>query len=203
MIVEEVAVGTIACHPANARRGNVERIVESIRANGFYNPLIVQRSTGYILAGNHRYKAALEVGLETVPVVFVECDDRQARRIMLADNKTSDRGGYDKDALAGLLQEVLGDGGLVGTAWDATEVDKLLQEVQAGPAPTVDQFDLLPYERTFFLVAGPLSLHNAIAAILNQLKLEHPEVDFEHAQDSPKDSPVLPGIVAEGGELPS
>ena len=203
MIVEETAVDAIACHPKNARKGNVERIVESIRANGFYNPLIVQKSTNYILAGNHRYKAAVELGMETVPVVFVECDDRQARRIMLADNKTSDRGGYEKDALAELLQEVMGDGGLIGTAWDATEVDKLLQEVQAGPAPTVDQFDLLPYERTFFLVAGPLTSHNAIASTLNQLRLEHPEVEFEHAQDSPKDTPVLQGIVGEGGEQPS
>ena len=76
MNVEEVDVGAISCHPKNARKGNVEKIVESIRANGFYNPLIVQRSTGFILAGNHRYLASLELGMKTVPVVFIECDDR-------------------------------------------------------------------------------------------------------------------------------
>ena len=198
-----MGVDAIERHPKNARRGDISRIVESIKANGFFTPLVVQKSTNYILVGNHRFEAAKETGMSTVPVVFVECDDRQARRIMLADNKTSDRGAYDKDALAVLLQETLGDGGLLGTAFDATEVDKLLQETAAGPAPTVDQFDLLPYERTFFLVAGPLSAHNAIASTLNQLRLEHPEVDFEHAQDSPKDTPVLQGVEPSGGELPS
>jgi len=202
MEITEVGVDAIERHPKNARRGDISRIVESIKANGFFTPLVVQKSTNYILVGNHRFEAAKETGMSTVPVVFVECDDRQARRIMLADNKTSDRGAYDKDALAVLLQETLGDGGLLGTAFDATEVDKLLQETAAGPAPTVDQFDLLPYERTFFLVAGPLSAHNAIASTLNQLRLEHPEVDFEHAQDSPKDTPVLQGIEPSGGELP-
>ena len=197
-----MGVDAIERHPKNARRGDISRIVESIKANGFFTPLVVQKSTNYILVGNHRFEAAKETGMSTVPVVFVECDDRQARRIMLADNKTSDRGAYDKDALAVLLQETLGDGGLLGTAFDATEVDKLLQETAAGPAPTVDQFDLLPYERTFFLVAGPLSAHNAIASTLNQLRLEHPEVDFEHAQDSPKDTPVLQGVEPSGGELP-
>jgi len=203
MLIEMVGINDICRHPKNARRGDVTRIVESIKANGFFNPLIVQKSTGFILAGNHRHQAAEELGLTELPVIFIECDDRQARRIMLADNKTSDRGGYDKEALAKLLQETMADGGLLGTAFDATEVDKLLQETAAGPAPTVDEFDLLPYQRTFFLVAGPLSSHNAIATALNNLILENPEVDYEHAQDSPKDSTVLSGVEPQGGELPS
>lgn len=201
MLIEMVGIDAIQRHPKNARRGDVDRIVESIRANGFFNPLIVQRSTGYILAGNHRHQAAEKLGLAELPVIYLECDDTQARRIMLADNKTSDRGTYEKEDLAKLLQEALGDGGLLGTAFDATEVDKLLQETAAGPAPTVDQFDLLPYQRTFFLVAGPLSSHNAIATALNQLIADHPEVDYEHAQDSPKDPTILSRVEPEGGEL--
>jgi hypothetical protein len=201
MLIEMVGINDLRRHPKNARRGDVSRIVESIKANGFFNPLIVQKSTGFILAGNHRHQAAEQLGIDLLPVVYIECDDRQARRIMLADNKTSDRGSYDKDSLAKLLQETLGDGGLLGTAFDAAEVDKLLQETAAGPAPTVDQFDLLPYERTFFLVAGPLTAHNAIATALNKLVLDNPEVDYEHAQDSPKDSAILPRVESQGGEL--
>lgn len=197
-----MGIDSIQRHPRNARQGDVDRIVESIKANGFFTPIVVQKSTNYILVGNHRYQAAKDLGMGTVPAVFIECDDAQARRIMLADNKTSDRAKYDKDALAELLQETLGDGGLFGTAFDAIEVDKLLQETAAGPAPTVDQFDLLPYERTFFLVSGPISEHNAIASALGALVIEHPEVDFEHAQDSPKDKAVLPRVEPQGRELP-
>jgi hypothetical protein len=141
--------------------------------------------------------------MTTIPVHYVDCDDAQARRIMLADNKTSDRARYEKDILAELLQEALGDGGLFGTAFDPSEVDKLLQEASAGDAPTVEQFDLIPYERTFFLVAAPLSLHATIADALDRLQIEHEEIDYEHAQDSSEDSPVLQSEEGQERELAS
>jgi len=202
MEILEVEVGAITPHPKNARQGDVSRIVESIKANGFFTPLVVQQSTNYILVGNHRYKAACELGMRTIPVYFVDCDDKQARKIMLADNKTSDRAKYEKETLAGLLQEVIADGGLFGTAFDASEVDKLLQEASAGDAPTVDQFELFPYDRTFFLIAAPLNLHATVADTLEKLVLDHPEVEYEHAQDSKEDTPILPSEEGQERELP-
>lgn len=202
MEILEVGVGDLCPHPKNARQGDVSRIVESIKANGFFAPLVVQKQTGYILVGNHRYKAACELGFKTVPVYYLECDDREARRIMLADNKTSDRAKYEKDTLAGLLQEAISDGGLIGTAFDASEVDKLLQEASAGDAPTVDQFDLFPYDRTFFLIAAPLGLHATVADTLTKLQIEHPEVEYEHAQDSKENPTVLPSEEGQERELP-
>ncbi len=56
-------VERLRCHPANARVGNVDGIAESIRVNGFFGTIVAQRSTGYILAGNHRFRAAVQVGL--------------------------------------------------------------------------------------------------------------------------------------------
>jgi len=201
MEIVEVGVGAITPHPKNARQGDVSRIVESIKANGFFTPLVVQKSTNFILVGNHRYKAACELGMTTIPVYFVDCDDKQARKIMLADNKTSDRAKYEKETLAGLLQEVIAEGGLFGTAFDASEVDKLLQEASAGDAPTVDQFELFPYDRTFFLVAAPLSLHSAVVDTLEKLVLEHSEVEYEHAQDSKEDAAILQGEEGQEREL--
>jgi DNA modification methylase len=89
----------------------------------------VQRSTGYILAGNHRYLAAKKAGLEEVPVLFVDCDDKTARRILLADNRTSDLATYDNEALADLLKELRVEHDLVGTGFGETDVDKLLAEL--------------------------------------------------------------------------
>lgn len=203
MQIDEVDIKAITRHPKNARQGEVSRIAESIKVNGFFAPLVVQRSSGHILVGNHRYQAACDTGMTTIPVYYVDCDDAQARRIMLADNKTSDRARYEKDVLAELLQEALGDGGLFGTAFDPSEVDKLLQEASAGDAPTVEQFDLIPYERTFFLVAAPLSLHATIADALDRLQMEHEEIDYEHAQDSQEDPPVLQSEEGQERELAS
>ncbi len=53
-------------HPKNPRKGNVDLIIESIEENGFYGALIVQKSTGYILTGNHRFVAGTDWPLARV-----------------------------------------------------------------------------------------------------------------------------------------
>lgn len=110
----KVPVGEIREHPRNPRKGNVTAIVESIQANGLYRPVIVQKSTRYILAGNHTFKALKELGETLIPVVFVDVDDNTATRILLADNRTADLGEYDNETLAELLgslgEEIQGTG---------------------------------------------------------------------------------------------
>lgn len=90
-------------HPNNVNNGDTDAIIESIQVNGFTAPLLAQRSTGYIVAGNHRYAAALELGATAVPVIWLDMDDEQAIRYMLADNRATRLGSDD----LGLLAETL------------------------------------------------------------------------------------------------
>ncbi|MGZ6067055.1 MAG: DNA methyltransferase [Polyangiales bacterium] len=126
---ERVAVDAVRPHPKNPRRGDLDAIVESIRKNGFYGACVVQRSTGHILAGNHRFLAAKKAGLTEVPVLFVDVDDRAAEKILLADNRTSDLATYDDEALAALLKEIATAGELEGTGFAQADVDALLEEI--------------------------------------------------------------------------
>ena len=126
---EDVAVERLIPHPANPRRGNVDAVAESIRANGFYGALVVQRSTRHVLAGNHRLQAARQLGMATVPVVWVDCDDDRALRILVADNKSSDLATWDDRALADLLRDLDGDD-LTGTLFDQAELDALLRDLE-------------------------------------------------------------------------
>lgn len=137
---EDVELDAITPHPRNARKGDVDAIVGSIDANGFYGACIVQRSTGHILAGNHRYMAARESGMGTVPVIYVDVDDATALRILLADNRTSDIAGYDDQALAQLLTELAADGELYGTGYVESDVDALLATLE----DSVPEITLLP-----------------------------------------------------------
>lgn len=91
-------------HPRNPRRGNVEAIEESVEANGWYGAVVAQKSTGYILAGNHRYRVAVAKGAKEVPVIWHDVDDETALRILLADNRTADLGTYDEETLTELLE---------------------------------------------------------------------------------------------------
>jgi 3'-phosphoadenosine 5'-phosphosulfate sulfotransferase (PAPS reductase)/FAD synthetase len=126
---ESVPIGSVQPHPKNARQGDIGAICESIKANGFYRPLVVQRSTTYILAGNHAWRAAAMLGMERVPVAYIDCDDETALRILLVDNRTNDLASYDDAALAELLQSLPS---LEGTGYDAEALDELLADLGIG-----------------------------------------------------------------------
>jgi ParB-like chromosome segregation protein Spo0J len=101
---ELVEVRAIKPHPLNANVGDVEAIAESINAIGFYGALIVHRSTGHILAGEHRWRAARLGGLGELPAIVVECDDDTAERILVGDNAYARLARWDEGALVELLQ---------------------------------------------------------------------------------------------------
>jgi ParB-like nuclease domain len=126
---ELVSVRAIKTHPRNARQGDIGAIHESITQNGFFGACVVQKSTGHILAGNHRYMAAVEAGLQSVPVIWVDVDDDRALRILLADNKTSDDASYDQTALADILSELANTSDLLGTGFDGDDLDQLIADL--------------------------------------------------------------------------
>jgi len=127
---ERVHIDRIEAHPANPNDGDVAAIAESIRQNGFYGRIVVRDSTGRILAGEHRWQAAKEVGFTEVPIERVECDDETAIRILLADNATAEKAERESKPLADLLEslETTGDG-LAGTGYDGSDLDELLDDL--------------------------------------------------------------------------
>ena len=80
---ELVEIDALTPHPENPRRGDIEAVAESIDQNDFYGAVIAQVSTRRILVGNHRWKAAKKRGALFIPVLWVDCDDDRARRILL------------------------------------------------------------------------------------------------------------------------
>lgn len=67
-------------------------LIESIKTKGIIQPLVVRpivldgRHVYEILAGERRWRAARTLGLEKVPVVIRECDDREALETAIIEN---------------------------------------------------------------------------------------------------------------------
>src|SRR5262249_32042648 len=77
----------------------VDAVAKSIQEFGFRQPIVVD-AEGVILAGHTRYKAALKLGLERVPVhVAVGLSPAQAKAYRLADNATAGLSHWDDDKL--------------------------------------------------------------------------------------------------------
>lgn len=128
--LEIVSVDDIQLYPDNPRVGDIPAIAESLKHNLQFQAIIVQRSTGFILAGNHTYEAAKLLGWEELDVAYVDVDDRAALKIVLAANRTADLGTYNEDLLLSLLAELReGDDGLLdGTGYTDEDVDELIAD---------------------------------------------------------------------------
>lgn len=128
--VEDVSIDLLKHHPRNANQGNVEAIKRSLVVNGWYGSVIVNQRTNHILAGNHRVMAARELGWDTVPVQYVNVDDKQELRILMADNRTTRLGQDDETKIADILAELaLTDDGLDGTGYSSADLDALIGEL--------------------------------------------------------------------------
>lgn len=131
----KVRLDRLATHPENPRQGDVAAIAASIETNGFYGAVVAQKSSGHVLAGNHRLLAARERGDKTLPVIWIDVDDDRARRILLADNRTSDIGVYDDQTLLDLLVELSEtDAHLEGTGYTTDDLEAMLGDL-AGDDP--------------------------------------------------------------------
>jgi ParB-like chromosome segregation protein Spo0J len=132
-------------HPKNVRQGDVGAIAESLKAHGQYKPIVVQKSTNLVLTGNHTLQAARQLGWAEIAAVYVDCDDDQALRILLVDNRTNDLAMYDDRALAELLTELAtSNSGLEGSLFTGDDLDDLLYRLEgtlgnASSAPALDE----------------------------------------------------------------
>lgn len=84
----------------------VEYVVKSIQEFGFKVPMVIDKNNT-IVAGHTRYKAALELGLEEVPVIIADdLTDEQIKAYRLADNKVSDYSIWNNVALLEELEDL-------------------------------------------------------------------------------------------------
>lgn len=125
-----VPIEEVTPWPDNPNNGDVDKIAESIRVNGMYQAICAQRSTGYILVGNHRYAALQELGSDQVPVIWLEVGDEEARRIAIADNRIGQIARLDMGLLLEHLDELtITELGLLGTGYDEQWLETMHEAV--------------------------------------------------------------------------
>ncbi len=101
MQIQWKSLGEIRPYERNPRRNDaaVEAVARSIEEFGFRQPIVVD-SEGEIIVGHTRYKAAVKLGLEKVPVhVAHDLTEEQKRAYRIADNKTADLATWDMNLL--------------------------------------------------------------------------------------------------------
>lgn len=125
-----VPLDGLSAYPGNPRRGRVDVIKRSLARHGQYRPIVVNRRTMQVLAGNHTMHAARELGWHELAATFVDVDEDTAARIVLVDNRASDLATDDDDELAALLSSLAdSEAGLDGTGYDDADLKQLLDQL--------------------------------------------------------------------------
>lgn len=108
LTVEQLPIGQLKPSPRNPRINHaaVDAVARSIQAYGFNNPIICDERLN-IAAGHTRLKAAVKLGLDTVPVIRVPgLVGSKFTGYAIADNRTAEIAEWDKDLLAQLVSEL-------------------------------------------------------------------------------------------------
>lgn len=172
---EVVPLLSVRPHPRNPREGDIGAISESLRILGQYRPIVVNKNDYTILIGNHTWQAAYALEWKEISVTWVDVDEEQATRILLADNKTADLATYDDEELQILLSSLTE---FSGTGFDGDDVDSILTGYEGTPLPKTvkGQVGTLSFKvsRTEYQVwqdALPLSQEEACKVIAERLHL--------------------------------
>lgn len=109
----------------NPRKGDVNAVAKSYEQYGQRKPIVINRD-GMILAGNHQYQAAVQLGWDSIAAVVVDDDEATGKAYSLADNRTHDIGHYDWEALVGLIDDVNAVDDTLYTGYDQDAIDDLV-----------------------------------------------------------------------------
>lgn len=123
--IEAAPLDGLQPYPDNARVHDLDTIRESLEANGQYRSLVVRLEddgTRTILAGHGTAEVLAELGHVAARIELIRCDDEEARRINLVDNRANEKASNDDAKLLKTLRE-LDD--LRGTGYVPTDLDDL------------------------------------------------------------------------------
>lgn len=131
--VQEVTLEKLVPYANNAKihgPEQIEKLKASIEEFGFLSPCLID-SDFNIIAGHGRVMAAKELGIMTVPCVFVEgLTDAQRRAYILADNRIGELATWDMDLAVSELGRLLDEDFNI----DLTGFELPEEKVDIGPA---------------------------------------------------------------------
>jgi DNA modification methylase len=151
-----VPIESVTLHPNNPRVGDVKAVAASLARFGQLKPVVVQESSGYVVAGNHVLRAARSLGWTELAVAIENLDDATATAFMLADNRTADLGGYDERLLAAILSDTAAASNLAGTGYDVDDVAALIAAAGLADERDADVCPAPPVPTDVYVRAGEL-----------------------------------------------
>lgn len=150
LAIEYLDIGAVTPNDYNPNRQSdhdFELLKRSMHEDGFTQPIIVLRTpdaTGrhIIVDGEHRWRAARDLGVSRIPVAMVDMTVEQAKIATLRHNRA--RGSEDLELSAAVLRDLQALGALDWAAdslmLSDAELERLLEDIPAPEALASEEF---------------------------------------------------------------
>lgn len=109
MKIEVLDINEVNEHPQNVRihsKKNLDIIKHSLQEFGQTKPILVQKSTMYVIAGNGTLQAAKALGWTQIEAHLLDLTDDKANALAILDNKSTDESQWDEKGLTDLLKQL-------------------------------------------------------------------------------------------------
>lgn len=160
----EIAIDQIDVNPRQPRKAfdpaALDELARSIKASGVIQPVVVRRAAGgrwQLIAGERRWRAARQAGLERIPAVVREATDAESLELALVENLLREDLNPMEEAEA--YQQVLTEFG-----WTQEQLAQRIGRDRSSIANTLRLFRL-PQPIQDDLRGGRLTMGHAIALL--------------------------------------
>jgi hypothetical protein len=129
MPIKRVSLDKLVGDRDNARRHserNLDAIKRSLERFGQVEPLIVQKRGRRVVGGNGRMQAMRDLGWTEADCVVLDIDDKQAKALGLALNRTAELAEWDFSQLEALIKDVLPEIPLEDLGFTKAEFEAML-----------------------------------------------------------------------------
>jgi len=153
--IELVALKDLIANPLNPKSHNDALINKSFSAFGYIDPIVIDERTNFMISGHGRQEVLRQMqennesapegitvkdGTWFVPVVkgWSSKDDTEANAALVALNRTNEMGGWDRENLLTILEELLATDKLDLVGFLNTDVTMLQRALEAEGVFTQD-----------------------------------------------------------------
>jgi len=141
MEIEMIPISEVIPYENNPRKNDkaVDVVAKSIKEFGFKVPIILDKNN-VIIAGHTRLRAAIQLGLTEVPIIWAdELSPKQVKAFRIMDNKSSEFAEWDLDKLKVELDDLKNlNYSLDLTGFEQSALDVLGIESNIGNIPDID-----------------------------------------------------------------
>lgn len=177
VLVQVGDLNPAAYNPRKIAPSKFEALKDSIRHDGFLDPIVVQKKGMCIIGGHQRVRAVKEICVEDglrmpkIPAIVLDVDDRAAKRLNIKLNNI--RGEFDARLLGELLIDIYPDdeiqkADVSALGFEVDEAMKYVHLIEPPVVPPAESVSDFGRSITISLEFGSLKLRDQVKKIIQE-----------------------------------